>query len=257
MNAWLRAIWAETLKLKHTLAGWMVLLAPLAVAGLIVLQFTAVAHHLEGHHAMPATPAKAWYSLGKSMFGFWCLMMLPLFVTLETALLAGVEHGNAQWKHLQALPLPRSAHFLGKWSMSVLMVLCSYAFLFALVPVAGWVLMYTAPVFGIAGPPRLGPIVGPVAGSLAACLLLTALQTWIALRWRSFTVVVSVGIVATVCGMLVGRSDTYGKFFPWSMPLQAFSDSAHNASIAVGVGVAGGLFVGALGLADYLRRDCG
>jgi hypothetical protein len=255
MNAWVRALRAETLKLKHTLALWMVLLAPLAVACLVVLQFTVVAHHLAGHHAS-AAPAKAWRSLGRSMFGFWCLMMLPLFVTLETALLAELEHGNAQWKHLQALPLPRRVHFLGKWGMAVLMVLCSYLFLFALVPVAGWVLMYTGPALGIAGSPALASLAGPVAGSFAACLLITALQTWIALRWRSFTVVVSVGIVATVCGLLVSRSDTYGKFFPWSMPFQAFSETGHNAAIAIGIGMAGGLIVAALGLFDFLRRDC-
>lgn len=252
MNAWWRAFRAERLKLKHTLAPWIVVITPLAIALLVILQFTVVAQHLH-HHA--ATPAAAWYSLAKTMFGLWCLLMLPLFVTLETALLAGLEHGNEQWKHLQALPLHRSAHYLGKWSAAIAMVLCAYVILLALVPVAGWILTVTAPTWGIAGPPAFASLAGPIAGSFAACLLMTAVQLWIALRWRSFTVVMSVGFVATVAGFLIGRSDTYGKFFPWSMPLQAFGKHGHNAEIAVLIGVVGGLVVGALGLYDFLRRD--
>lgn len=252
MKAWWRAMRAERLKLKHTLALWMVLLAPLAIALLVILQFTAVAHHLHRH---VATPAQAWYSLAKGMFGLWCLLMLPLFVTLETALLAGLEHGGNQWKHLLALPLPRSAHYLGKLGTAMVMVLCAYLILLALVPVAGWVLTYTAPTWGIAGAPVLAPLAWPIAGSFVACLLMTSLQMWIALRWRSFTVVVSIGFVATVAGFLIGRSDTYGKFFPWSLPLQAFGEHGHNPAIAVSLGVAGGVVVGALGLFDFLRRD--
>ncbi len=251
--AWWRALRAESLKLRHTLALRMVVLSPLAIAVLTVLQFAFVARRMPPGPAAP--PAAAWHSLGESVFGLWCLLMLPLFVTLETALLAGLEHNNGQWKHLEALPVPRRAHYLGKATVATLMVACAYLILFALVPLSGWALEWVAPALGIAGMPVLAPLVVPVIGSFIACLLMTSLQMWIALRWKSFTVAVSVGIVATMIGFILGRSDSYGMFYPWSMPLQAFSETGNNASIAIGLGLFGGALVAALGLHDFLRRD--
>ncbi|HEX7341628.1 MAG TPA: ABC transporter permease [Rhodanobacteraceae bacterium] len=253
MNSWYRALHAEILKLKHTMALRLVVLIPVGIALLIIAQYISIAHYMPGHHAH--TAAKAWFSLGRSTFVFWCLLMLPLFVTLETALLAGLEHNNRQWKHLEALALPRNAHYFGKWSMAVLMVICAHLILLALIPVAGWVLMFAAPTLGIAGVPALGPLVGPVAGSMLASLLMISLQMWVALHWRSFSVAVSVGIFAMVAGFLIGRSHTWGKFYPWSMPMQVFGKDAHNMTVAIWLGSVAGIVVALIGLYDYLRRD--
>ncbi|MGH8124906.1 MAG: hypothetical protein ACREPK_03540, partial [Rhodanobacteraceae bacterium] len=90
MTAWLRAFNAERLKLKNTLALWVVLVCPLAVAALVMLVSLGHAHHMPaGAHRI--TPTEAWYGLGQRMFLIWCVLMLPLFVTLQTALLAAME----------------------------------------------------------------------------------------------------------------------------------------------------------------------
>lgn len=250
MNAWWRAVRAEMLKLKHTLALWMVLIAPLAVVVLIVIELAL------NVPSKPSTltPAQAWQGLGGMIFTLWCLLMLPLFVTLQTALLAGLEHGNAQWKHLLALPVPRSVHYLGKLSVVLGMVVASYALLFILIVPAGFVLMVTTPQMGIVGMPHLGGLVPPVAASLGASLLIAALQTWIALRWRSFTLAVSVGMVATVAGFIIGQSQ-YGRFYPWTLPVQAFVKDGANTGLALALGLVGGLLVAVLGLVDFLRRE--
>ena len=49
-------------------------------------------------------PAAAWLMFARASSVLWVFLMLPLFVTLESALLAGLEHGERQWKHLLALP---------------------------------------------------------------------------------------------------------------------------------------------------------
>lgn len=250
MSAWWRALRAETLKLKHTLALWMVLILPLAVAALTVL--TGIFHAPKV--PLSLTPAEAWQSLVHGMFILWCLLMVPLFVTLETALLAGLEHGNQQWKHLLALPVPPGAHYLAKLFVMVLMVLAAYLVLWILILPAGWILMVTAPTHRIAGLPPLGILWQLPAASFGASLLVIALQTWIALRWRSFTLAVSVGIVATVAGFILGQS-RFGKYFPWSLPGEMFHHDG-NVHLALTLGLVGGVLVGALGLADFLRREC-
>src|SRR5512139_375575 len=96
-----RALSAETLKLKRTLAVWMVLIAPSVV---VALNFVMLIDR-GGQYLMEAD--SAWLSWEQNILVFWALMMLPLFITLETALLGGVDHGSQQWKHLYALSLPR------------------------------------------------------------------------------------------------------------------------------------------------------
>lgn len=49
------------------------------------------------------------------MLAVWAVFMMPLLITLETALLNGIEHGDRQWKHICALPIPRHALYLAKF----------------------------------------------------------------------------------------------------------------------------------------------
>ena len=93
------------------------------------------------------------------------------------------------------------------------------------------------------------------AAAYAASLLIVSLHTWIALRWRSFTIAIAVGMSATVCGFLIGQSERFGHWYPWSMPLQVMAGKGQHLELVVLVGVAGGLVVALLGLLDFGRRD--
>ena len=104
MTALRRALHAESLKLRGTLALWMCLIAPATVVALYVLQVS----FSEFGMRTGGDPAKAWFAFSQSILVLWLLLMLPLFITLQSALLAGLEHGERQWKHLLALPVPRS-----------------------------------------------------------------------------------------------------------------------------------------------------
>lgn len=252
MSTWLRAQRAEVLKLKGTFGLWLVLLMPLAVAVLITL----TSGHPAPHAKTPSDviSSKVWLGLGHHMFFLWTVLMAPLFVTLQAAWLAGIEDNNQQWKYLLALPVPRSTHYLVKLTTMAAMLFCAYLLLLALISPAGWILMIVAPKAGFAGLPPLGMLLEPAACSFAASLMLVAVQSWIALRWHSVSVAMSLGVVATIAGFLLVNS-RYGKFFPWSMPAQPFLKHGNDMMIAVWSGVIGGLVVGALGLYDFLRRD--
>lgn len=251
MNALLRALSAEALKMRGTLALWMCLVAPATVVGLYVLQ---VAFSKFGQRPV-VDPAASWFIFAQSILVLWFFLMLPLFVTLQSALLAGLEHGERQWKHLLALPVPRPVHYLSKLVMLAAMVFGSFVVLVALIPVGGWILMQVKPEFGLAGWPDWTWLLGRAASGFAASLLIVALQNWIAIRWRSFTVAVSVGMSATVVGFLIGQSQRFGHLYPWSMPMQVIAAEGRHLEFVIWAGLAGGALVAAAGLADFLRRE--
>lgn len=246
-----RALSAEALKLRGTLALWMCLIAPAAVATLVVLQLTLS----RMPHPSTLSPAESWgrYALGSMQL--WAFLMMPLFLTLQSALLAGLEHGNHQWKHLFALPVPKGVHFLSKLAALTGMLALAMLVLFVLIPLGGWALTVLQPNAGIAGLPPLGDIAQTLLATFSAGLLITALHTWIALRWRSFTVAVSVGMVATVAGFLIMQSKDYGYLYPWSMPVSAIVGNGLHMAFVVKAGLIGGTLVTLAALWDFVRRE--
>ncbi len=252
MSPLLRALSAESLKLRRTLALWMCLIAPATVVALYVLQVSFT--KFSGNRP-PMAAAEAWFAFSQSILVLWCFLMLPLFVTLQSALLAGLEHADNQWKHLLALPIPRRVHYLAKVIVLVAMVLAAFVLLLLLIPIGGWLLMHVQPAFGLAGPPPLANLARLAAAGFAASLLMVALQSWIAIRWRSFTIAVAAGMSATVVGFLIGQSERFGHWYPWSMASQVLAGQGQHLQFVVAAGMIGGVAATALGLLDYLRAE--
>lgn len=251
MNALRRALSAEALKLRGTLALWMCVIAPASVVAMVVLQLTFT--EIKNPPAYPAD--QAWMRFAHGVLALWTFLMLPLFVTLQAALLAGLEHANQQWKHLLALPLPRGAHYLAKLLALAAMVLLAVTLLLLLIVLGGGLLGLLQPEFGIAGAPPWAFLLTRIPAIFAAALLIIAMHNWIAIRWRSFTVAVSIGMTATVAGFLIGQSKNFGHLYPWSLPLHVLAGDGGRLQYAVLAGLLGGALVAALGLADFLRRE--
>lgn len=251
MNALSRALSAEAAKLRGTLALWMCLIAPGVVVTLYVLQISVS----RIPHGRSPSPEDAWAMFVQSILALWAFLMLPLFITLESALLAGLEHGDRQWKHLLALPLPREVHYLAKLAALAALVAGAFAALLALLPVGAVALALLKPEFGISGAPPWASLLRTAAACYAASLLMVALHTWFAIRWRSFTVAVAIGMSATVMGFLIGQSERFGHWYPWSMPLQVFAGKGQWTGFVVLASAAGALLVALAGLADFRRRE--
>ncbi len=94
-----------------------------------------------------------------------------------------------------------------------------------------------------------------------------AVQTWVAIRWRSFTVAMGLGIGSTIIGIMLLRSlkniastphgPLLASAFPWSLPYvvlarQATMDLRVTAFL---VGIVGGVLIAALGCWEVVRRD--
>lgn len=251
-TVWWRAVAAEREKLRGTLAWRLCFIAPALVVAISVLQLM----FSRGGAPRP-DGAQAWQLFSQGVMVLWAFLMLPLYVTLQAALLAGLEHGEKQWKHLLALPVPRGSHYLAKWLMLAGMVLLATVVLVTLIPVGGLVLMQLRNPLGIGGAPPWEFLLTRGACIYAASLLIISLHAWISIRWSSFTVAVAIGMSATVAGFLIAQSQRFGHLYPWSMPMQVLAGNGERISFVVTAGLCGGFIVLLAGLWDFLRRDLG
>lgn len=241
-----RALSAEMLKLKRTIALWMVLVAPLVV---VLLQFLMMSQRPKFYAKVP----DAWPILHGGVYSLWAVGMLPLFVTLETALLAGIEHSQKSWKHLFALPVPRAVFYTAKLLVAAAIIAMSCAVLAAGTLAAGLILPKLMPLSTFGPTPWLKLLTG--AGSMfLASWLLIALHTWVSLRWPSFALASGVGMAATVGTLVIASSQQWWKFYPWALPLHA-TMGTQAAGLALMLGAFGGLVVAVIGCWDVTRRD--
>src|SRR5688572_21407552 len=112
-----RALSAEVLKIKRTLALAVAVALPLVIVVMNLFILIRMRVFDEGFDG--------WQYLLLNSIVLWGLLMLPLYITLETALLAGLEHGDKNWKQLFALPIPRPAIYAAKQAVSLGMVALS------------------------------------------------------------------------------------------------------------------------------------
>lgn len=238
---------AELFKLRRTLALWLVLIAP----GLVVLFM--VVNLLDRADALAGSDADAWGSYLQGGQAIWAIFMLPLLIALQTALLAGIEHGADGWKHLFALPVRRTDLVGAKLAAAVLLVLAASAALLLLLLLGGVLLGAARPVLGMAGTPPVADAAGPIARALAGSGLVLAIHLWIALRFRSTTLALGVGVAGTFFAVFAAGS-TRMQLYPWALPIHA-SLGQGRPDLALALGLIGGLVVGGLLLRERARAE--
>jgi lantibiotic transport system permease protein len=245
-----RAVSAETLKLKRTLAVWMVLIAPSVV---VALNFVML---LDRGASYLTEADSAWQALAQNVLLFWALMMLPLFVTLETALLGGVDHSSQQWKHLYALAIPRWTIYTAKSIIAVILIGTSTLVLWIETMTAGLLLHALKPDIATGGPVPAWELLQPMLLTFLVAWCIISVHLFVALRWESFTFAIGFGIATAVINFMVIQSDKWSKFFPWSWPGYAImKESVDFLPVAIALGLVGGVIVGLSGMWIVSRRE--
>lgn len=247
MTALSQALGAEAIKLRRTLALRMTVIAPLIV---VLFQFLQM---LDRGRAKPPDGV-AWQRYTDGTLALWSLFMLPLLIALETALLAGLEHGPGTWRNLFALPAPRWSTYAAKQLAALIAVLTATGVLVGGTLLTGWVLGLLRPELGLgapAGATALSLARSAGAALLAGCCIL-ALQSWIALRWASMPLALGVGVAGTFIALFAAGSPRL-RFYPWALPIHAYSGADAERALVLGLG--GGLILAVLAVIDLSRRD--
>ncbi|HKV10812.1 MAG TPA: ABC transporter permease [Thermoanaerobaculia bacterium] len=254
MQSLLRALQAELLKLRRTLALRLTVVAPLVIAGLCFLVFYKSI--TGGHKIGGGLPP--WTALSQQVLLLWALLMMPLFIALETALLAGLEHQEKNWKLLYTQPVPRWTIYAAKQLTGMGLIAISVLVLFVLILLVGWSLNLLIPGTGFAEPAPWRQLLRYCGAIYLAAGILLSLHTWVALRWHSFVVAMAVGIAGTVAASLVMYSE-WRLYYPWTAPFLIANNFASGKLLgnAILFGAVGGLVIALLGAWDLGRREVG
>jgi hypothetical protein len=251
MPMFFRVLSTECLKLKRTLALWMVLVTPMVV---IALQFFVA------YHNAPLTirlGKDVWTPMVRQTVQAWTLLMLPLFVTLETSLLAGLENAGNNWKSLLALPAPRWTIYFSKLTVTICLLWAAHAVLVGGTIAGGMLLKLLRPGINLAGMP-LGLFVPPMVTVSLCALLGVTIQHWVSLRWHSYPVALGFGMCAMITGVFAAQSENFAPWFPWSLPMAAVM-----TKVAAGVSVeriaiwaiVGAVVAACAGCQEFVRRE--
>ena len=240
----IRVLHAELLKLKRTLAFRVIFVAPLLVA---VLQFFVM-----WKSPRLGPEFKLWETLPKTTLSVWAIFMMPLLITLETALVNGIEHTDKHWKHIFALPVRRHTVYLGKFVVVQALIAASTLILGILTVLVGLAGMRLRPELANSGSVPFGWIAKHAALVWLAAWLIIAIQSWVSIRWSSFTVALTAGIGGTFFA-LFAASARVGKYYPWLLPMNVFTDERFAAAILLGA--IGGVVVAMAGCFELARRD--
>jgi hypothetical protein len=239
-----RALHAEQLKLKRTLALRMVFVAPLLVGFLLFFMLY--------ERRNVGADFNMWDTLGKISLSAWGVFMMPLLITLETALLNGLDHGEKNWKHLFALPIPRHAIYAAKLITAQILLALSTLVLTVLTLLIGLAMMRLRPELANAGAPPYGWFFKYATLVWLASWLIIAIHTWVSIRWSGIPLALGTGM-GGVFFALFAASAKVGKYYPWLLPVNVLSDERMAA--ALWIGGLGGVIAAVLGCVEFVRRD--
>ena len=234
-----RFLIAEILKLRRSLALLLCITAPSLVALISVLMVLR-------SERIP--------DLGifwSSACAIWAFAMLPLSVTALSVLIAQSEHGPKTWDHLLPLPGARPHLFLAKGAV-MLGCVAGMSLLLGLLVTGGGELI--AGVRETKGEMDAGGLFALIGKMALAATLLSVVQLWVALRFRSFVPPLALGIAGTFTAVAAAGAED-GAYFPWLMPLHMLAQAPAGQQTALLLGSLGGLVALAAMIVDFHYRE--
>jgi len=247
---------AEMLKIKRTIALKMVVLAPAVVVLLVFFIVSQAPFSSLRRNGIK----NDWVGLENLALFFWALLMMPLYVTLESALVAGLDHAENHWKSLLARPVPRWTFYAAKLIVVMAMMAVATLVLLCGILLSGALLPNIQPevVFGF--PVPWPAMVRDCAQVMGLMFLPLTIQQWVSLRWRSFSVAIGTGIVGTVIAFFATaaarQAGSWMQYFPWALPMMVVTiKPPHNIPASLAITGAIGVVVAVAGCLDFCRRE--
>lgn len=249
MSIFLSTFAAELLKLRRTLAFWLVFLAP----GLILVLEFLLFHERVDFFAKRNQPL--WETLHRNSFSLWGVLMLPLYVTLQTSLLAGLEHTEDRWRSLLSMPVPRWTIYWSKLIIPCLMVVVSSLFLTAGALLNGILLRALDPRLLFPDPIPWELFFRDTWLTIIASLFVVTLHHFMSLRLRSFAASAGIGVCATTISFMLVNSDKYGRLWPWCLPARLLVTKPGITHDVLVYSIVGALLVSLAGTWEFSRRE--
>jgi hypothetical protein len=200
-----------------------------------------------------------WTGLASLSLFFWALLMMPLYVTLESALVAGLDHSENHWKSLLARPVPRWTLHMAKLIVVIIMTAVATLVLLGGILLSGAILPRIQPEVTFGFPVPWRAMMRDCAQTTGLMFLPLTIQQWVSLRWRSFSVATGTGIVATViafCAVAASRQiPGWPQYFPWALPMLVLARHPLHIGATLAISSALGLVVAVASCWDFCSRE--
>lgn len=251
----LRVFYAEALKMRRTIGWKMAFLAP----GIVVLLAFFAAWQSPFSTINRFGPGHDWEALTRFCMRLWAILMLPLYIMLQSALLAGLDHAGGQWRGIRARPIPLWTLYTAKLTFVIGLAVTASALLVLGIALAGSILPHLQREVAFALPIPWSMILRNCAQVLGLAFAGLAIQNWISLRWESFSVAIASGVVLVVLGVFAGAvgqsADSSLRYFPSALPMLIMARNVANVALGLRISIICGVLVALAEGVDFCRRE--
>ena len=207
---------AERIKLKRSPVFLAFLIMPVIPALLGTLNYN---YHIE-------ILTEAWYSLWTQHTIFTCYFFLPIMVGIYCAYLMRLEHANANWGKILALPVKKSSVFIAKLLTASAMVFLSEVWISALFIISGKIAALPSP------PPYADIAIYCIFGTLGG-MVMASIQLFLSIFIKSFAMPIGIAFAGGLSG-LVCLTKGYGHIWPYSLMAYGMNSNSPQELIKSG-----------------------
>lgn len=215
MKEFVHILSAELLKLKRSIALKLVILIPLLIT--LLMLGTLLTKNPELYNE------KTFYSMLQSVQASWLILVLPMFLAIETGIISSNEQVTGQWKHIFCLPVRREKILLAKWFVEILILIIAQTILNGLFYLSFPLLRKLLPgidfVFFMSTRDYL-QLYGMV---LLSSVGIASLHFVFALLLPGLIPSIAFGIAAVTFSMGVTWSGVGVNWYPWTLPIVALA----------------------------------
>lgn len=207
---YIRAMKAEFLKSKRTLALALAIIAPFTV---VLLNFLM---YLDRDQLYGPEDISAWDWYIQGNFAIWVVLMLIMYITLITALINYIEHSNNTWKKLFSLPISKFSIYFSKLTIATVLILLSHILFGILIITSGLLLSLLNKNLGLDGKIAWDALINSLIYSFIGSIAIIGFHHWVSIRWTNIIVAFGVGMVILIANFIIFPSADYAPYFPWA-----------------------------------------
>ena len=215
MKEFMHILSAELMKLKRSIAIKLVFLIPILL--ILLMIGTLITRHPELYNE------KTFYSMLQSVQVSWLILVLPMFLAIETGIISSNEQVTGQWKHIFCLPVPRENILLAKWMVELLLFVVSQTILNLLFYVSFPLLDRLMPNIDFTFFMSMNDYLQLYGLILLSCIGIVSLHFIFALLVPGLIPSIAFGIAAVTISMGVTWGDAGINWYPWTLPIVAVS----------------------------------
>ncbi len=216
---------AEILKTKNTSAVWLTVFASIFVPTIFFIGTVSKDRLVKAYGPDPwfVYLNKSWQSVSS--------FLLPMYIILLCGLIAQVEFRNGTWKQVFASPRSYFDIYVSKFVVILLLILLSlmiFDFSFIL---SGYAISIVNNKFIFdRAPLHMMVIIKMTIKMFISILGLSAIQYWLAVRFKNFIISFGIGLGILLACVIVGNNWEKTQYIPYAYPWQIFMNQAEGIS---------------------------